>query len=144
MRLSTKSEYACLAIIDLGEQSGKGYTKIDDISKRKDIPKKFLEQILLTLKNRGYLRSKRGPYGGYALAKKPKDISLADVVRLMDGPLAPVNSVSKNYYNETPILKNKSLADFMERISNEVVKRMERATFDLFIEKTEKTTKPVM
>ena len=65
MKLSTRSEYACLALIDLSENHSKGLVKIQDISKRKKIPKKYLEQILLFLKRRGYLRSKRGVKGGY-------------------------------------------------------------------------------
>ena len=71
-----KSEYACLAIIDLSEHYNQGLVKIEAISKRKKIPKKFLEQIFLAMKRAGYLRSKRGNEGGYRLAGDPNDISV--------------------------------------------------------------------
>ncbi|MFH1625834.1 MAG: Rrf2 family transcriptional regulator, partial [Pseudomonadota bacterium] len=83
MKLSTKSEYACLALVDLSENYNKGLIKTDDIAKRKDIPRKYLEQILLILKRSGYLRSKRGSEGGYKLSKPPAEISIAEIIRLM-------------------------------------------------------------
>ncbi len=133
MKLSSKSEYACLALIDLGEQNKDSYVKIDEISERKKIPKKFLEQILLTLKNQGIVKSRRGPYGGYRLAKKPGDISIAEIVRLMDGALAPINSVSEFYFDETPLMQNEGLLNFMTEIRDFVSKKMEETTFDEFI-----------
>ena len=98
MKLSKKSEYACLALIDLSENYGKDYIKIINISQRWNIPKKFLEQILITLKTSGFVKSKKGSEGGYKLTKTPEQISLAEIIRLMDGALAPVESVSKYFY----------------------------------------------
>ena len=129
MKLSTRSEYACLALIDLSENYEKGLIKIEDISKRKKIPKKYLEQILNLLKRAGYLKSKRGSSGGYKLSKSPNKISLADIVRLMDGAIAPVNSVSKYFYESTPIDKNKNLLKLFKEIRNLISERMEKTTF---------------
>ncbi|MGD0710457.1 MAG: Rrf2 family transcriptional regulator, partial [Bacteroidales bacterium] len=67
MKLSKKSEYACLALIDLAEHYGEDFIKIMDISQRWSIPKKFLEQILISLKTSGYVKSKKGSEGGYKL-----------------------------------------------------------------------------
>lgn len=134
MRLSTKSEYACLALIDLSENFDKGLIKIEDIANRKDIPKKYLEQILLILKRAGYLKSRRGKDGGYRLSKNPDKITLAEIVRLMDGALAPVESVSKYYYENTPINKHKRLILLMQEIRDYIANRMENTTFKDLIE----------
>lgn len=129
MKLSTKSEYACLALIDLAENHHQSLVKIEDISLRKKIPQKFLEQILLTLKRGGYLKSKRGSKGGYQLAKKPSEISLAEIVRLMDGALAPVESVSEYFYESTPIEQNKPLLAVFKEIRDYIAQKMEKTTF---------------
>jgi Rrf2 family transcriptional regulator, cysteine metabolism repressor len=129
VRLSAKSEYACLALIDLSEHFDKGVCRISEISRRKSIPRKFLEQILLSLKQAGYLKSRRGTMGGYRLAKKPRDITLAEIVRLLDGPLAPVGSASKYFYQSTPIEKSKKLLDLFKEIRDLISRKMEKTTF---------------
>jgi len=135
MRLSTKSEYACLALVDLSKHYNKGLIKIEDIAKRQHIPKKYLEQILLLLKTSGYLKSKRGAEGGYMLAKAPGKITLAEIVRLMDGALAPVESVSKYFYEKTPIEKNKQLINVFKDIRDYIARKMEKTTFADLIKK---------
>ena len=129
MKLTTKSEYACLALIDLSENYSKGLITIEDISKRKKIPKKYLEQILLLLKRTGYLKSKPGINGGYTLSKNPKEITLAEIIRLMDGALAPVGSVSKYFYESTPIDQNKNLLKLFKEIRDYISDKMENTTF---------------
>ena len=134
MKLSKKSEYACLALIDLSENYNKGLIKIEDISKRKKIPKKYLEQILLLLKGAGYLRSRRGSDGGYKLSKTPGEIYVAEILRLMDGALAPVESVSIYFYEHTPIESNKKLMGLFKDIRDYVVNKLETTTFADLIE----------
>jgi Rrf2 family protein len=129
MKLSMKSEYACLALIDLSEFYNQGVVKIDAISKRRGIPKKFLEQILLTLKRAGYLRSKRGNEGGYWLAKNPNEITIAEILRLMDGALAPVDSVSHYFYRPTPVERHPQLLGLFKDIRKTVIERMENTSF---------------
>ncbi len=129
MKLTVKSEYACLAMIDMAENYDKGYIKIGDISKRKEIPKKFLESILLTLKTSGYCISKRGGDGGYMLAKSPDKISLAEIMRIMDGALAPVESVSMFFYRHTPIEKNPKLKLILREIRDYIALKLENITF---------------
>lgn len=130
MKLSAKSEYACLALIDLAEKFDKGLIKSRDISRRKKIPKKFLDQILFILKNAGFVKSKRGSDGGYCLARLPTQITIAEIVRLMDGALAPVNSVSIYYYNKTPIEQNKKMMKILKEIRNFISDRLEKTTLD--------------
>lgn len=115
MKLTYRSEYALLALIDLAEHKADGLSKTAEIAKRKSIPKKYLEQILLVLKRAGYVKSKQGADGGYRLSKDEKTITLAEVIRLMDGALAPVESVSEFFYEATPIEQNSKLVDiFMD------------------------------
>jgi Rrf2 family protein len=89
MRVSAKADYAARAAVALAAATN-GPMKADRIAESQDIPVKFLESILLELKHAGIVRSQRGPDGGYTLARDPGDISLADVIRAVDGPLANV------------------------------------------------------
>jgi Rrf2 family protein len=101
MRLSKKGEYAIRALVEIGFESHlrpNTLIQISTVAERTNIPEKFLEQILLALRNGGVLKSKRGVEGGYALAKPPAEISLGEVVRLLDGPLAPIPCVSESAY----------------------------------------------
>jgi len=128
VRLSRKSEYACLALIDLAEQHDQGPVKIGDISHRKSIPKKYLEQILLTLRGAGFVRSTRGPGGGYNLAHKPSEISLAEIIRLLDGALAPVESVSEYFYSHSPVEAHEKLLKVFKEIRDYEARLLERTT----------------
>jgi len=98
--MSMKCKYAIKALIQLGKYYDEGYVLTSDISKEENIPKKFLEQILLELKHAGFVGSKQGYGGGYYLKTKPKDISVADVYRLFDGAIALVPCVSLNFYEK--------------------------------------------
>jgi Rrf2 family protein len=89
VRVSAKVDYAARAAAELSTSSG-APIKADRIAAAQDIPVKFLETILLEMKHAGIVRSQRGPDGGYALARPAEDISLADVIRAVDGPLANV------------------------------------------------------
>lgn len=101
MRLSKRGEYGLRAMIMLAAPGPDGHpetVQIKEISQHEQIPAKFLEQILLALKNAGLLHSKMGVGGGYHLAKPPSEISLGSIVRVLDGPLAPVKCVSQMAY----------------------------------------------
>ena len=95
MKLSKKGEYAVRALMALSLNYDTGMMQIHDIVRQEAIPEKFLEQILLLLKNAGFLQSKRGVGGGYFLNRPPHEITLGQVIRLVDGPLAPISCVSK-------------------------------------------------
>jgi len=92
--LSQKSKYALRALLILARAEDDGLVLIADIAKRGRIPKKFLEQILLTLKNLGLLQSKKGRGGGYSLGRPADEITFGSVIRALDGPLAPIPCVS--------------------------------------------------
>jgi|SRR6056297_2184491 len=129
MKITRKSEYACLAIIDLARNYKKGLLTIRELAERNNIPKKYLEQILLHLKNAGFVSSVRGKSGGYKLSKSPKEITVAEVIRIIDGPIAPVESVSENYYEHTPAEQNEELISLFEKIRECTVNILEKTTF---------------
>jgi Rrf2 family protein len=98
--LSKKTKYAIRALIALGEQFGGESMNILTISQKEKIPKKFLEQILLEMRNAGFLFSKKGAGGGYSLLKDPAEINLVQVMRLTGGPIAQLPCVSLNFYQK--------------------------------------------
>jgi Rrf2 family protein len=99
--LSKKSKYAIKALVALAEHDSKApYMRIAEISEKENIPKKFLESILLSLRNNRILGSKLGVNGGYYLLKKPEDIKLTDIIRLTDGPIALIPCASLNFYQK--------------------------------------------
>lgn len=99
MKITKKGEYAMRALVDLALNYKKGMRQIQEIVREEAIPEKFLEQILVILKNAGFIQSKRGIGGGYFLSKSPDEISLGEVIRLIDGPLAPLGCVNAEHLN---------------------------------------------
>jgi Rrf2 family protein len=100
MKISKRGEYALRALIDFGiaHELGRPLMKIGELVEKERLPVKFLEQILTQLRGAGYIETKRGKAGGYFLAKPPREISLGQVIRLIDGPLAPISCVSVTAY----------------------------------------------
>jgi len=128
MRLSTKGEYASRAMLELARNYDGRPLHIRDISKLQSIPQRFLEQILLQLKRAGYLRSRKGPAGGYYLSKPPGEITVADVIRVMDGPLAPIDCVSVTAHEVCPHEKSCSLMWLWKDVRDAVAKILESTT----------------
>jgi len=98
--LSNKAKYALRALFALSKKYGQGPVLISDLAAEEGIPKKFLELILLDLKNQGILQSKKGKGGGYFLGKNPDSVTLGQVIRILDGPLAPLPCVSQTAYRK--------------------------------------------
>lgn len=144
MRLSKRGEYGLRAMIYLATVQAHtpgAMVQIKDIAEREKIPAKYLEQILLALKNAGLLNSRMGIGGGYYLARQPEEINLSQIVRVLDGPLAPIRCVSQMAYEPcgcpderlcglrmvmgdvrnaiAGILENTTLADVTARIQTE-------------------------
>ena len=128
MKLTARSEYALLALVYLARHQEEGAVTIDTIAKAQGIPSKFLEQLLLALKRAHFLRSTKGQHGGYQLAVSPEKITLAEVIRLFDGALAPTESVSENFYESTPIEKETKLTGVFKDIRDYVSRRLEKTT----------------
>jgi Rrf2 family protein len=130
MRLSLRGEYALRALVVLGLNYDEPVVRIQAISEHQNIPKRFLEQILNDLKSGGFVRSKRGVTGGYRLARRPEEITLAAVVRHVEGALAPVRCVSKGFYQKCscPDESRCAIRSVMKEIRDAVVEIAERVT----------------
>src|SRR4030095_6437122 len=100
MKISKRGEYALRALIDLGIASELGWPmlQISELASKEKLPIKFLEQIFTQLKGAGFVKSRRGKFGGYSLARPMNQIKFGAVIRLIDGPLAPIRCVSQMSY----------------------------------------------
>jgi Rrf2 family protein len=98
--ISQKAKYALRALVSLARAQRGATMMIGDIAREQAIPKKFLEQILLELKRAGFVTSRRGRTGGYELLKAPEEIKFGEVLRLIDGPIAPLPCLSKIAYRK--------------------------------------------
>lgn len=100
MKLSKRGEYALRALINLGiaAKVGRRLVRVTELAKAEDLPVKFLEQVVQQLREAGYVESVRGKHGGYRLARPVESIPIGAVVRLIDGPLAPIGCVSQTAY----------------------------------------------
>jgi Rrf2 family protein len=128
MKVSRKSDYALRALFGLIASGGKTPVSIRELADRNDVPRRFLEQIMLELKSKGWVRSIVGRDGGFILAKRPDEISMGEVVRHFDGVLGPIGCVSTTHYEpcsqETVCRFRRVLLD----IRNYTARRMESAT----------------
>lgn len=128
MRLTSRSEYALLALVYLCRNEKKGFLSVEAIGAAQGIPPRFLEQILLTLKRARYVRSLKGQHGGYCLARAGDRITVAEVIRLIDGALAPTESVSKYFYESTPIERERKILRVFKEIRDFIAERLEKTT----------------
>lgn len=125
MKLTTKSEYSILALIYVARNQNKDFIKIEEICSKCDIPKKYLELLFSILKQNRYIKTKRGAGGGYKLAKPASRITIAEIIRLMDGALAPTASVSKYFFSSTPLSREKQLMKVLKEIRDYIANRLE-------------------
>ena len=128
MKLTRRSEYALLALIHLARAKGEGYVAVAAIAEAQGLPAKFLEQLLMALKRARLVQSQKGPHGGYRLARPAEEISLAEVIRLLDGALAPTESVSTYFYEPTPVEREKRLLRVFKEIRDQISARLEKTT----------------
>jgi Rrf2 family protein len=130
MKLSLRGEYAIRAMLVLGLRYEHPVTKIQEISNEQNIPKRFLELILNDLKSGGFVQSRRGVSGGYRLARRPEEITLADLVRHIEGALAPVSCVSERFYEKCscPDENRCAVRSAMKEIRDALVAVAERIT----------------
>jgi Rrf2 family protein len=128
--LSKKTQYALQALSYMAQQKGNQPVLIAQISETRKIPLKFLENILLTLRKDGILESKKGKGGGYYFKIPPHQISLARVIRLLDGPIAPLSCVSLHFYERCKNCNEAQcgLHDMMAKVRDANLKILEKKT----------------
>ncbi len=133
--LSRKTKYGIKALIYIAKQDNLMPVLISEISERENISKKFLEAILLDLKKIGLVGSKKGKGGGYYLLKNPKEISVATIIRFLDGPIALLPCVSLNFYekcNDCPSEETCGLNKLMIQVRDNALNVLEKKTlYDL-------------
>jgi len=140
MKLSLRGEYALRALLVLGLNHGQNVVPIGTICQQQNIPKRFLEQILNDLKSAGFVQSRRGAAGGYKLARRPEEISVAAIVRHLEGALAPVSCVSERFYEKCscPDEARCAIRSVMKEVREAVVKIAERVTIADLCERSRK------
>lgn len=132
MKVTVRGEYALRALLVLARDyiEDDSVVRIQSISEQQNIPKKFLEQILNDLKSGGFVESKRGVAGGYRLRRAPDQISLAEIIRHIEGPLAPLSCVSERYYEKCscPDETRCPIRNVMKEVRDATVRILERVT----------------
>src|SRR6187397_1623605 len=134
MKLTKKGEYALRALIQLGiaEKLGRDVVSVSELAESENLPYKFIENILQELRKDGYVESKRGKEGGCRLAKPMKDITIGEVVRLIDGRLAPIGCASETDYEKCtcPDEVHCGLRMLMIDVRNAIAQILDRYTLD--------------
>src|SRR5580765_1993192 len=130
MKLSLRGEYALRALVVLGVHYHQPVVRIQTISEQQNIPKRFLEQILNDLKSAGVVESKRGIAGGYRLSRPPEKVTLAQIIRHMEGALAPVSCVSERFYAKCtcPDEAKCGIRSVMKEVRDAIAKILENFT----------------
>ncbi len=115
--ITSKSPYALQALAELGQSGGDAPVPLGELARRRDIPVQFLEQLFATLRRAGMLRSQRGVKGGYAFARNPSEITVLEVVELLDGPLGrdAVGVLGDAARAARTVLESTTIADVIER-----------------------------
>ncbi len=129
--LSKKAKYAIKALVYLGHENHKSPVLISQIAQNENIPQKFLEAILLTLKKEGILDSKKGRGGGYFVVKPLEEISFAEILRIFDGPIALLPCVTHDYYKQCEECKDEATCGIRKvflQLRNITVKHLKDAT----------------
>ena len=136
--ISKKCKYAIKAIQYIAKNESQGKPIFaSEIAEQEGIPKKFLESILLDLRNNGILASRRGKHGGYILLKRPVEINFTDIIRIMDGPIAMLPCVSLNYYSPCFECKDEetcAIKMVFEKVRDCTLEVLTKSTFDKMIE----------
>ena len=138
--ISKKTKYAINALVYLAkEDKGNEQIQISKIAESENIPRKFLEAVLLDLRNAGILSSKKGKTGGYYLHKSPDKINIADVMRLFDGPIALLPCVTYMYYERCEVCKDEAtcgIRSVFADVRNETVNMLKNATLEEIMKRT--------
>jgi Rrf2 family protein len=142
--LSRRAKYGLRALIHLARHHGEGPIQIRDISEKLHIPRKFLEAILLDLRNEGILQSRKGREGGYLMARAPDTVPLGRIIRLIDGPLASVPCVSHTAYaqcDDCPDEGTCVIRWVMKEVRDATAKILDEATLDKLVDRINEAEK---
>ncbi|MEK6680112.1 MAG: Rrf2 family transcriptional regulator [Nitrospirota bacterium] len=128
MKISAKSEYGIIALIDVANHFGSEPIQVRNIANRYNLPERFLEQIMTTLKKAGLVKSIRGAHGGYQLARTPWEITLGDALNALDGDISPMYCVSENNKEQCSKERLCTIKDVWEEIKGCMQKTLSAIT----------------
>jgi Rrf2 family protein len=143
-QLSKRTQYCLRALYGLARRHGEGPVLIVELAQNEAIPKRFLEQILLSLKNQGLVLSKKGKGGGYYLAKPPEEITLASIIRMIDGPLAPLPCASETQFrkcDECPDVTTCGTRIVMREVRDAIAEILEDTTLAAVCDKVDRAVR---
>jgi Rrf2 family protein len=140
MRLSAATEYGCLALLAIAEE-WPDWCKRQEISDRFPIPTSFLEQILRKFTAAGIVVSRRGASGGFRLGRPASEVTIAEIVRTMDGALAPTRSVSPNFYQSTPVEASRAYTALFREVRDAVAGILENTTLEDIVDEERKNNR---
>lgn len=129
MWISKRTDYATRAVLALALEEGEEAVKLDELARRTEVPASALGQVMPTLRSAGIVRSERGAHGGYRLNKTPSDITLERVVRLFQGPLAPIGYATRRNPDPCPDLVARSLRPVWAEVRDATIDILKRTTF---------------
>ncbi|MCX6966523.1 MAG: Rrf2 family transcriptional regulator [Verrucomicrobia bacterium] len=138
MKLSLRGDYALRALIVLAENYGRGIVRIQTISEQQDIPKRFLEQILNDVKSGGFVESRRGIAGGYQLARPPEQITLATLIRYVEGALVALPPDTEIRKGGRPDSNQLAIRSVMQEVRESILKVLEHITLADLAERARK------
>jgi len=141
MKITYKGDYALKALFQLAlkyENEGDGVMSITEIARSGDMPTKFLEQILLTLRKGGFVKSKRGINGGFSLARPAENITIGEVVRFIEGPLEPISCVEEDRYKGCKDLTSCIFRGVWKEVADSTARIVDHLSFADLIKKYEK------
>jgi Rrf2 family transcriptional regulator, cysteine metabolism repressor len=129
MKISARDEYACAGVLELAlNYDGESTVRVQDIAERRQIPMKFLFQIMQILKRVDIVRSRRGMEGGYALSRAPGQISVGDVIRAVSGPFVQMSSMDSGKFKTIWIEVDRAISGVLNNITFEELVRRERSS----------------
>lgn len=129
MWISRRTDYATRAVLALALADGETPLKISELARRTAVPQSVLEQVLPTMRSAGIVRSARGSHGGYWLNRPPEEITLERVVRLFQGPLAPIGCATRSHPEPCPMEDECSLRFVWEAVRDATIKALAQTTF---------------
>lgn len=138
MKLSTRAEYGLRAMFELARQFGEGPVSLRSIAEKQDISENYLEQLMAVLRKSGLVESVRGAQGGYMLAAAPQEINVGDVIRVLEGPIAPMECVSENSKKDCGRAGTCASRLVWERVRDSITKVLDGFTLSDMVEEGKK------
>ncbi len=132
--ISQKCQYALRAIFELARRHGEGRVKVADIARAQAVPHRFLEVILGQLKQGGFVASQRGNAGGYYLLRSPRDLTVGDMVRFVEGPIGPVGCVNNGSKDDCPLYGNCVFLPMWLKVQHAMLNVYDNTTFHNLVE----------